>query len=71
MAQDSQTSIDDSLYENQLHYKLSKYMDEYPLDDDYEELVIQCDNETEYNNMLDALYHAGEGKFKICGVSNK
>ena len=62
--------FDDSLYENQLHYKLSKYMDKYPLDDDYEELVIQCDNETEYNSMLDALYHAGEGKFKICGVSN-
>lgn len=63
--------FDDSLYENEMHYKLSKYMDEYPLDDDgTEELVIECNSEEEYNNVLDALCHACDGKFKICGVSN-
>lgn len=62
--------FDNSLYENQMHYKISKYLDEYPLDDDHEELRIVCDSEEEYNSVLDALFKAKEGKFKISGVSN-
>lgn len=62
--------FDDSLYENEMHYKIAKYLDEMPLGDDEEEIVIRCDNETEYNKTLDALFKAGEGKFKIFGTSN-
>ncbi len=62
--------FDNSLYENKMHYKISKYLDEYPLGDDYEELRIICDNELEYNSVLDSLYHASEGKFQMYGVSN-
>ena len=62
--------FDDSLYENEMHYKISKYLDECPLDDDHEELRIVCDNEEQYNNVLDALYKAGQNKIKIYGVSN-
>lgn len=62
--------FDDSLYENEMHYKISKYLDENPLDDDYEELRIICDNEKEYNDTLDALFKAGENKLKMYGVSN-
>ena len=62
--------FDESLYENEMHYKISKYLDEYPLDDDYEELRIVCDNEKEYNDTLNSLFKASEGKFKIFGTSN-
>ena len=62
--------FDDSLYENEMHYKISKYLDENPLGDDYEELRIICDNEKEYNDTLDALFKAGENKLKMYGVSN-
>lgn len=61
--------IDDSLYENEMHYKIAKLLEENPLDDDWEELRIVCDNEREYNDTLNALYHAAEGKFKMYGVS--
>ncbi len=61
--------FDDSLYENALHYRLSKYMDDYPIEDG-EELVIEANNEDEYNAVLDALCHACEDKFRIYGVSN-
>ena len=61
--------FDESLYENEMHYKIAKYLEEYPLDDDQEELVIKCDNEKEYNAVLDALYKAGEGKLRISGIS--
>ena len=62
--------FDDSLYENEMHYKISKLLDECPLGDDYEELCIKCDNEEEYNNVLDSLFKAGDEKFKFYGVSN-
>ncbi len=62
--------FDESLYENEMHYKISKYLDENPLDDDWEELRIVCDSTQEYNNVLNALYHETEGKFKMYGVSN-
>lgn len=62
--------FDNSLYENEMHYKISKYLDECPLDDDSEELVIKCDNETQYNTIMDALFRAGEGKIRIFGTSN-
>lgn len=62
--------FDDSLYENAMHYRIAKYLDEYPLDDDEEELVIKCDSEEQYNSILDNLFRAGENKIKIFGVSN-
>ena len=62
--------FDDSLYENEMHYKIAKYLDEMPLGDDAEEIVIKCDNEQEYNSVLDALFRAAEHKLKISGVSN-
>ena len=62
--------FDDSLYENEMHHKISKYLDEYPLGDDEEELVIKCDNEQQYNEVLDSLFRASDGKFKIYGMSN-
>ena len=63
--------FDDSLYENEMHYKIAKLLDEFPLDDESEELRIVCDSTEEYNSVLDALFHAGEGKFKMYGVTNK
>lgn len=62
--------FDDSLYENEMHFKIAKYLDEHPLDDEYEELCIKCDTEEQYNSILDALFKAGEGKLKISGTSN-
>ncbi len=62
--------FDDSLYENEMHYKISKYLDEYPLNNDEEELRIVCDNEDQYNLTLDALFKAGEGKIIMFGTSN-
>lgn len=62
--------FDDSLYENEMHFKIAKYLDEHPLDDDHEELCIRCDTEEQYNSILDALFKAGEGKLKIFGTSN-
>ena len=62
--------FDDSLYENEMHYKISKYLDEYPLDDDWEEIRIKCDNETQYNQILDALCLYPQDKIQISGVSN-
>jgi hypothetical protein len=62
--------FDDSLYENEEHYRISKLLDDNPLPDDWEELCINCSSEEEYNSVLDKLYHASDGKFKIYGVSN-
>lgn len=62
--------FDNSLYENEMHYKIAKYLDECPLEDDHEEICIRCDNEEQYNATLDALYKAGQGKIRIFGTSN-
>jgi len=62
--------FDESLYENEMHYKIAKILDECPLDDDYEEFRIICDSEEEYNKVLDSLYHYGNDKIKIFGVTN-
>lgn len=62
--------FDDSLYENEMHYKISQYLDETPLDTEWEELSIKCDNEKQYNDTLDALFKSGNGKLKISGTSN-
>ena len=62
--------FDDSLYESELHYKIAKILDSFELDDEYEELRIQCDDQEQYNSVLDALYQAGDGKFKMYGVTN-
>lgn len=62
--------FDDSLYENEMHYKIAKYLDEQPLEDDEEEIRIKCDNAEQYNSVLDSLFKAADGKIKIYGVSN-
>lgn len=62
--------FDDSLYENEMHYRIAKYLDEQPLEDDEEEIIIKCDNADQYNQILDALFKASEGKIKIYGTSN-
>lgn len=62
--------FDDSLYENEMHYKISQYLKEYPLGDDYVEITFNCKDEKEYNEVLDALFRAGEGKLKISGVTS-
>ncbi len=61
--------FDDSLYENEMHYKISKILDEMP-DDDHDELYIKCDNEEEYNSTLDSLYKAKKDSVRFYGVSN-
>ena len=61
--------FDDSLYENQMHYKIAKYLEKYPLKEGEEELSIKCDTEKEYNDILDAMYHFKDGKFRAFGTS--
>lgn len=61
--------FDDSLAENELHFKLKQFLDAHPLGDDYEELVIKCDTEESYNAMLDKLSHYPDDKIKIFAVS--
>lgn len=61
--------FDESLYENKMHYKIAKYLEENPIGDD-EEICIKCDNNEQYNSVLDALFKYGEGKLKMSGVSN-
>ena len=53
-----------------MHYEIAKMLEDETLGDDCEEIVIQCDNEEQYNAMLDALYHAGDGKIQMYGVTN-
>ena len=62
--------FDDSLYENEMHYKLDKLKDEFPLEDDWSEVRIKAANETEYNEILDKLYHYTKDRIRIFGVSN-
>lgn len=62
--------FDDSLYENEMHYKLDKLKDEFPLDNDWSEVRIEAANETEYNEILDKLYHYTKDRIRIFGVSN-
>lgn len=61
--------FDDKLYENEMHFKISKLLDECPLGDEFEEIHFKCDNADDYNAALDALFKAGDGKFKFYGVS--
>lgn len=53
-----------------MHFKISKYLDELKTDPEVEELVIKCDTEEQYNEILDSLFRAADGQIKICGVSN-
>ena len=62
--------FDNSFYENEMHFKISQYLDELPKEEDKEEIVIKCDNVDEYNATLDKLFHYGKDKFKIFGTSN-
>lgn len=55
--------FDDSLYENELHFKLANLTKE--IGDEEVRLVIDCDNETEYNAALDTLFHLGDGKVRM------
>jgi hypothetical protein len=67
--------FDDSLYENEMHYKISQYLDEYPIntlprehEEEYEDLKIVADNAEQYNEILDSLYHYKTGKLKMSGT---
>lgn len=72
--------FDDSLYENEMHYKISQYIDESPMNtieyllgediSDWEEVRIVAKDVDEYNSILDKLFHEGEGKLKMFGTSN-
>jgi len=63
--------FDDSLYENKMHFHISQILDSLnDLTDDQEEVVINCDNEEQYNKVLDSLYHYAKDKFKFFGVSS-
>lgn len=61
--------FDDSLYENEMHYKISKILDEMP-DDGHDELCIKCDNEEEFNSILDGLYHMKNDNIRFYGATN-
>lgn len=61
--------FDDSLYENEMHYKISKYLDELENDPEEEGIRIICKDVDTYNHCLDELTHATNGKFKMYGVS--
>ena len=52
-----------------MHYRLAKYLEEHPLDPENEELLIKCDNEEQFNSLLDAITHFKEGKMKAFGTS--
>ena len=60
--------FDDSLYENEMHFKIAQYLDQTPLPDDYEEIRIAADNEADYNAILDSLYRCAKDKIQMSGV---
>lgn len=64
--------FDDSLYENKMHYRINEYLKDSnnTLNEYEEELVIKCDNEEEYNKVLDILCHEKDGKFRMYGTTN-
>ena len=62
--------FDNSLYENEMHYKIANYLDEYPLEDDFEEIKINANNEREYNEILNSLVRSTQGKFQLYGIPN-
>lgn len=62
--------FDDSKYENEMHFKINQYRDECPLDDESEEAKFHCDNEADYNEILNKLYKAAENKFQMSGTPN-
>lgn len=61
--------FDETLAENEMHFRIKEYLDANPLEGEWEELVIKCDNTEQYNSILDSLYHYGDGKIKIYGTS--
>jgi len=63
--------FDNSLYENELHYRLKKLIDDMPIGEDCEEIRIKADSEEEYNHILDQLFEVGDGTLRAYGVSNK
>ena len=52
-----------------MHFKLARYFDQFPVDSDDEQVVIQCKSEKEFNDVLDALYHYKNGKLCAYGTS--
>jgi len=49
---------------------MNELIDEFPAEYEGEEFHIRCRNEIEYNNVLDKLFHYGEDKIRMYGVSN-
>jgi hypothetical protein len=60
--------FDDSLTENELHFKINKYLEKNPIGDN-EQIVIKTDDEATYNRMLDAMTHFSEDNISICATS--
>lgn len=61
--------FDNSLYENEMHYKISNILDEMGNNGEYDELCIKCDNCDEFNEILDKLYHMKNDSIKFYGTT--
>ena len=62
--------FDDTLYENEMHFKIKEYLDKHPLGGDYEEMIFKCSTEKEYNEILDSLARYGDQSIQIHAVSH-
>jgi hypothetical protein len=60
--------FDDSLAENELHFRIKKYLDEHPFDG--EELVFRATDEASYNKILDALFMFTDKSIRIFAESH-
>ena len=61
--------FDDSLTENELHFKLNQFYDKHPLDDDWCEVRIKCKDEDSFNKNLDKLVNYTAKQIRIMGTS--
>ena len=62
--------FDNSLYENDMHFRLSQLMAQCPISEDAEEVGVKADNVDDYNQALDKLYNSTVGIVKMSGVPN-
>lgn len=62
--------FDNSMYESDLHYRITQYLDEDPLGPDWEELKIDASSTDEYNQRLDQLVKYGEDLIVTSGIPN-
>lgn len=60
--------FDNSLAENELHFKIKEYLDKND-NNEYDEICIKCDNEKQYNEILDSLSRYTKDKIQIYGTT--